>query len=461
MRNHSLALAVSLAASTFAAPAAAAEPRTLFGREVHDPPPLTEDELAARRAVFEQRLADEDLVHSGDLVIPRAQAEGKRPPGHTSFAWDKPPHRQTIFLNFFGGTMTSGTNASEMQSACIKFQTVEYPAYIGTNQAALAIIQIFENAVEPFGVRIAYKAAPPKHLPYSMVMMGGKPGVIGLPQGVLGVSCSLDCGETWWRDATFAFTEESNNVQTLGTTALQEAAHAWGLDHIDGQQNIMYPYATLGDKVWADTCTPYNNATGPIGCDYVHDEFCGENAGKQNDVAELTAYFGPNSVDTVPPTVTLLKPLDGATFQPGDEVLVEATVTDDFEGYGWHFTIPEADIDIPAYNGETSWTIKPPKGVYTVRVEGVDHDRNIGFAEATIYVGVEPPPDTTGDMSTGEPTTSESAGSGGSGGESETLGATGGEPPEKGCACAAEGPSSLSAALLGLLGLGLGRRRRR
>src|SRR5690606_5250595 len=138
----------------------------------------------------------------------------------------------------------------------------------------------------PFGVRIAYKEAPPKHLPYSMVMMGGKPQVIGLPSGILGVACNLDCGDTWWRDTTFAFTEVAGDVQVLGTTALQEAAHAWGLDHIDGQQNIMYPYATSGKKVWADGCVDYNDATGAIGCEYVHDEFCGEDGGAQNDVAE-------------------------------------------------------------------------------------------------------------------------------------------------------------------------------
>lgn len=471
MHRSPIVLVLPLCALVIAPPAAAAgtEGKTLFGNPVNQPPELTEEELAARRAAFEKHLQDNDLIHSGGLVIPRAQAEGtgawsagSRP----SFAWDKPSHRQTIFLNFFGGQMKGGTNASEMESPCIQGKTVDYPGYNRTEQEALAIIQVFVNAVEPFGVRIAYDAYPPKHLPYSMVMMGGKPGVIGLPNGVLGVSCNLDCGETWWRDTTFAFTEQSGDVQTLGTTALQEAAHAWGLDHISGENNIMYPFATPGAKVWADTCTPYDDATGAIGCEFIHDEFCGPQAGKQNDVAELTAFFGPNSVDDVPPTVKLLQPLDGAIIDPGTSVTVEAEVSDNFEGYGWRLMIPEVNQELPAYFGETSWSITPPKGVYTVRVEAVDHDRNIGFAEAKIYVGVEPPPDTTGEMSSGgeQPTTSDSATGGETGGVTEAS-ASDTSPidgDDKGCNCATGPvPQDMPLWLLALAGAGFVRRRRR
>ena len=120
-----------------------------------------------------------------------------------------------------------------------------------------------------------------------------------------------------------------------------------------------------------------------------------------DDVAELMAFFGANSVDDVPPTVTLLEPADGAMIEPGTDVLVKAEVSDNFEGYGWRMMIPEAGIESPAYFNEKQWSIKPPKGTFTIRVEALDHDGNIGFAESVIHVGVEPPPDPT----TGEPTT--------------------------------------------------------
>lgn len=461
-------------ALTFAPTAAASEPapeRTLFGRPVAAAPELTEEEIAARRAAFEQHLADNDLVHAGNLVIPRAQAEGTMAiPPRPLKAWEQPPHRQTIFLNFFGGTLKGGTNASEMESPCVGGE-VEYPQFAGSEQDALAIIQVFKDAVEPYGLRLAYAKAPPRHLPYSMVMMGGKPQQIGLPQGVLGVACNLDCADQWWRDTTFAFTDVANDIQVLGTTALQEAAHAWGLDHIDGEQLIMHPFATFGKKVWANECTPYNDATGPIGCKYVHDEFCGENGGKQNDDAELLAFFGPNSVDDVPPTVVMTSPLDGQVFEPGSQVAVKVEVSDNFEGFGWRLVIPEIDQEQPVYNGQTEWTLSPPKGAFTIRVEAIDHDLNVGFAEAKIYVGVEAPVETTGEPTPGEgessgaaPTTGGEGGeegeAGSSGASGDTAGLTGGDDDDKGCACTSGQVSATAPVWLLVLGAALRRRRR-
>ncbi len=473
-----------LAGLTLFAPTAAAEgPRTLFGQPVNDPPPLTEEELAARAAALPQALEERGLKLVGKQILPMWALSGEtvRPPGiEATDAWDEPPHRQTIFLNFFGGPMKYGTNASEGESPCV-MGNIDYPAYTSSEQKALSIIQVFKDAAEPFGIRIAYEEAPPKHLPYSQVMMGGSPGIIGLPQGVLGVACNLDCGDQWWRDTTFAFTEESNDVGVLGTTALQEAAHAWGLDHIDGESNIMYPYATLGTKVWADTCTNYNPATGGIGCTYVHDMFCGEDAGQQNDVAELNAYFGANSPDTVAPTVVMIEPADQSEWNVGDTIHVSVTVSDDHEGYGWRLMVPELDQSLPVYDGTTSWDLKPPMGAYTIRVEAIDHDRNIGFAEAKIYVGVEPTPP--------EPETSSSGSSGGSeedsgdvpttngnedssGGDAEDSGGDADsaattpvttEPEvdgdDKGCSCRTQAPPPVWLLGLGLLG-SLRRRRR-
>jgi MYXO-CTERM domain-containing protein len=474
MPRSPYALVLVPCALVLAPPAAAAEPEssTLFGQPVNQPRELSDEEIAARRAEFEHALQERDLIEAPGLVVPRSQIEtdfAMRPQGQR--AHDEVPHRQTIFLNFFGGKMRGGNIASEMESPCIMGGEIDYPGYVGNEQNALAIIQVFKDAMEPYGIRIAYDRVPPKHLPYSMVMMGGRPGVIGLPNGVLGVSCNLDCGEQWWRDTTFAFTEQAGDIQVLGTTALQEAAHSWGLDHIDGEQNIMYPFATLGKKVWADGCTKYNPATGAIGCEYVHDEFCGADGGAQDDVAELLAYFGPNSADTVPPEVKMISPENGAQLKPGEELTIEVEVSDNFEGYGWTLQVPELKQELPAYYGEKKWTFPVPTGEFTIRVEAIDHDRNIGFAEAKIYVGVEPP---TESPTTGEtPTTSDTAGESGSATAGETGSATAGETDDsatagvdtgddKGCNCATSPVSKdMATWSLALLALGIARRRRR
>ncbi|HET6581933.1 MAG TPA: hypothetical protein VFG69_00775 [Nannocystaceae bacterium] len=420
--------------------------RTLFGKPVYEPPTPSEAEYARRKAEFEDGLAAKGLVLEGDRIVPRLDLRAEPDP---SYVWEDPPHYATIFLNFFGGELSSGTNAAAMQAGCVNGLPIQYPGFGGTEAFALTVIQVFQNAMAPYAVRIAFEEAPPSHLPYSMVMMGGTPQDVGMSPGILGVSCSSDCGDQWWRDTTFAFTEESSSSLTLGNTALQEAAHAFGLDHIDGNDNIMYPYATSGEKVWAASCTPYNDATGGISCTYVHDEFCGEDAGMQNDDAELLAYFGPNEPDIVAPTVNILEPEDGAEYPAPADVSVAVEVTDDHDGAGWRLVItPEGgDPQIAdAIQFETSWNLGDlPQGVYTIRVEAIDHDRNEGADEVTVYVG-EDAPETTGaaDSSGGDPDTGGNVSAGTDDGDEDDDDNDGsggpmqdddGGPSDRGCTC--------------------------
>jgi len=461
--------AVLLFAPATAVAAADGEPeqRTLFGQPVNDPREMTQDEIEARAEGFRALLEQQGQVLKGNQVLPKSALEPDlTQPTRPVEAWDEPVHRATTFLNFFGGPLSNGGNASEGQSPCVQGK-VDYPSFKGGEQMALAIIQVFKDAAAPFGLRIAYDAVPPKHLPYSQVMMGGQPQIIGLPNGVLGVACNLDCGDGWWRDTTFAFTEETNNVGILGTVALQEAAHAWGLDHIDGENNIMYPYATPGSKVWADTCTPYNDATGGIGCKYVHVQFCPlqspDDPGSQNDVAELTAYFGVNTPDTEAPVVKLVSPIDGQLLAAGELLHVEVEVSDNFEGYGWVMQVPELKRELQAYYGEKTWDFPGvPKGVYTIRVEALDHDGNVGFAESKIYVDQDPPAADTGDV----PTTGEVDSDGGessdtvSGSSGDTADTTA-QDDDKGCSCRNDAPTPGPAWLLVVGGALMLRRRER
>jgi len=461
-----------LTLSFFAAVPTAHAERELFGRPVRDVPQPTAEDYARRKAALQEHLDANGLVLDGDKIVPRLDLRAEGDPQGGAMPWEDPPHYSTIFLNFFGGMLTSGTNAGAMQSGCVGAEPIMYPAFSGNEAFALTVIQVFENAMAPYAVRIAYEEAPPSHLPYSMVMMGGSPQDIGLGAGILGVSCSSDCGDQWWRDTTFAFTEESSSSLTLGNTALQEAAHAFGLDHIDGSEHIMYPFADSGAKIWADGCTPYNDATGGISCTYVHDAFCGADAGMQSDHAELLAFFGPNEPDISPPTVTITEPADGMEYDGPTGVTIAADVADDHEGFGWRLVVirdgGDPVID-DAIDFATSWNLDLPEGVYTIRVEAIDHDRNTGEDEITIYVGEEAPMDTGVDSSG-------SAGDSGSG--TGAIDGTGGDtdgdeddedsggpmqddgPSDRGCSCDA-GSSPLHAfGWLAALALAWPRRRR-
>lgn len=442
--------------------------RTLFGRPVSDTPVLTEEEAEERRREFETMLKARGLELHGDILGPPdlfAGGGGTEAPED----WSYPPHRATIFLNFFGGELTYGTNSAMMQSTCI-MGTFKYPAFSGTEAQALSIIDTFESQLAPYGVRIAYKEAPPPELPYAMVMMGGTPQMIGMSAGVLGVSCSSDCGDRWWRDTTLAFTGAASpgQINTLSTTALHEAAHAFGLAHIDKGFNsglIMHPFVDEKERVWAEGCVEYNDATGGINCASTHDIWCG--GGAQNDVAELLAYFGANSPDTEPPRVDILTPEDGVELVANADVTIEAEVTDDHDGAGWKIMIYKDGVLVdeqPAFKFEKSWTLsRLPVGVYKMRVQALDHDRNIGADEVTIYVGTaavetsggtESSDGNTGDVPTGSTPGETNA-------SSMTTSEMQGDD-SKGCSCVSGARSTSGGLWLAACFIGvLGRRRRR
>lgn len=447
------------------------EPRTLFGHPVKEVEPLSETERARRVEDFERGLAERGWVRIDDQVRPMGPDGGFAQPSDPVADWTTPPHRSTIFLNFFGDTLTSGTNAALNESPCIMGGSLEYPGFSGTEQQALSMLQVFENQMAPYGIRFAYAERPPAHLPYAMVMMGGNPGLLGLPGGVLGVSCSSDCGDFWWRDLTFAFTDSvgNGNAEALGTTALHEAAHAFGLAHVDGSQHIMYPFVNT-DVSWAEQCTPYNDSTGGINCQPTHNEFCG--GGAQNSHAELLAYFGENTPDLDPPVVEILSPADGSEHEVGASLTVEAEITDNHEGVGWKLVLPEVGQEAVAFGFEKQWPLgNLPQGTYTLRVEAIDHDRNEAFDEVTIYVGVdapEPGEDTTaGEDTTGSDDDPLPGGTAGSTGEPSDDGSESSGSPDpdqmgdgdEGCGCRTSPTGMPAVGLLVLLGLGLRRRR--
>ncbi|MDC0716443.1 Ig-like domain-containing protein [Nannocystis bainbridge] len=472
-----LLLAIVAPGSATASPAG---PRTLFDRPVTEVAEPSEQELEARRLDFQNMLEAGGLEVHGDVVGP-AELFAESPAPTTALGeWQYPPHRATIFLNFFGGQMTNGSNAALMESTCI-VGNFKYPGFLGTEAQALAIIETFKNLLGPYGIRVAYEKAPPPELPYAMVMMGGKPGDIGMSSGILGVSCSSDCGDRWWRDTTLAFTAAASPSQTntLSTTALHEAAHAFGLGHIDTGFNspfVMHPYVDGGDKVWGDNCEEYNDATGSINCQSTHDVWCG--GGAQNTHAELLAYFGTNTPDTEPPTVTIVSPAEDLNLPPGSNVDIEAEISDDHDGAGWKIMIykdGELVDDRPSFNFQKTWSLSGlPQGVYTVRVQAIDHDRNIGFDEVVVHVGTQAPGTDTesdtanGSETTSEPTTSSSDGSAGvdtsetqdsdSGASDSGAGQAGVD--DDGCACGVDGSRGSTAPLVVLGALALRRRRR-
>jgi len=346
------------------------------------------------------------------LVLPLlATAPGER-------EWTEPPHRATIYLNFYGAILEPGNNAALDQAPCID-QTLAYPGFPQSQQQAMALVQVFESLLEPFGIHVVWEERPPAHLPYAMVMIGGKAEDFGLGSGILGLACEIDCGDSWWRDVTYSFAG-GKDVTMAGQVAVHEAAHAWGLDHIDDENCIMYPVANSVKRSWATECTPYNTSTGEVECQAAHDEICGEGAGKQDSYAELMAIFGPSGQDDEPPEAVILAPEPGEMLTPDEPFTIEVEVTDNHQGFGWKLEIPEAEWEQVAYDQETTFEVTLPEGTYTLRVEAIDHDRNVGEDSITLHVGTIPDgtgtetaTDTGDAAALGEPVASCACGTGG------------------------------------------------
>ncbi len=374
-------------------------------------------------------------------------------------AWTAPPHRHTVYLNFFGGTFNLGNNAAESTTTCA-IEDLGLPGFQGTENAALAIVDQFKEKMAPFGVRVVYEQAPPRHLPYSMVVFSDD--ISPLSPGVNSITCDLDCGDLQWRDTTFVEAKGSQPASEIVYRALSITAFTWGLDYVVDLDDIMGWGASKGDRNWGDTCTDLRKDWNP-NCPTNHAEFCP--AGQQNATAELMAIFGPNTPDTEPPTVKLLSPADGATLPVGEPLIISADLSDDHEGFGWHLVIPELGIDDPCYDRKKEWTLQNvPEGTYTIRVEALDHDGNVGLDELSVHVG-EVAALTTGDDTGSSGSGGSSSGSSSGGDDDSAASATGGAEGDGGCACRARssgGPRGDGLiGLLGLAGLVLARRRAR
>jgi MYXO-CTERM domain-containing protein len=387
-------------------------------------------------------------------------------------AWDAPPHRATVFLNFDGGTLAPGENSSLMQEGCLD-GPLEYPAFDRGDAVRQEIVAQFEAMLAPYGIRVT-TSPPPPELPHTLVMLGGTPDVFGQGESVVSHSCSNDCGDLWSRDTIAVFTANPEaGTNTLYNAALLAFGFSVGLNSVLGDEDVMRGYAGGGVVHWSVDCVPLLDE--PAKCGYIHEEFCPP--GQQNDHAELLALFGENTPDTVAPVVEILQPVDG-TELAGTDLEIEAEVSDDHAGFGWKLVLRRDDVvlaEAPAYAGETSWQLNNLEpGAYQVEVAAIDHDRNVGRDVVTVYVGspAPGPGSTSGDepgSSSGDdsdtPTSGQTEGSDSEGipattGEEATSEGLDDEAPQ-GCACTAASEPR-GGALLILVGLaGLVRRRAR
>ena len=302
------------------------------------------------------------------------------------------PRRTTVFLDFGGGPIAPGDDSSLGQASCVPTEFV-YPIFLGSERASEIALAEARRLAAPFGVRVVAER-PPEHLPYTHVRVGGDPATLGLDPKLNGLACDVDCDDASPRDTVFMFAEkwvssavlgelgEEERAVQVGRIAMHEAGHAWGLEHAGASGSVMARFPSTGEPAFVDECLALD-LDGAVECPQARERHCPE--GQQDAHAELLALFGDGTPDVTVPHAAILWPPDGHVMQPGETLAVEVEVGDDHEGFGWMLEVPELGWQHVARDvGDTTLELVVPEGRFTLRLEVLDHDRNVGEAEAVV-----------------------------------------------------------------------------
>jgi hypothetical protein len=186
-------------------------------------------------------------------------------------------------------------------------------------------------------------------------------------------------------------------------TAAQEIAHTWSLDHVINAADPMTYYSYGMRRFYSDNtkcgsdCTDSSGhlcGPGTSGCrspsgascnasDQTHPCTCSGNV-NQSDNATVLALFGAGN--PTPPTVAIVKPLDGAAAAPGFPV--QANVT---SPYGVSKVELRVDGTLVSTITSTPYVFNAPDtlqpGQHTVQVTGYDSHDTSGMMQIHAIIG--------------------------------------------------------------------------
>jgi len=382
-----------------------------------------------------------------------------------------------LFINFDGGQMQSCNGSDWPVMNCSTIMNDLVLPYSGSEATRAAVVQLMSNDVADFALTVV-DARPPDDTEYDMVMVGNwdPPPEEG---GFAGVAPTIDCWNT--NRAETAFSLDLGGATTVAKIIGQEAAHVWGLEHVDSPSDLLYP--TVGgvdDPSFENTCRGIVVIDGGIvpsdaNCPDMHAANC-DDPNTQNSYMDLLMVFGAPEADVTAPTLEITAPAEGASLPSGQDFDLVVTMLDDlppqlFDVY--------ASIDVDEqgqqvgngalYGPELVLPVMNlPDGQHLIRIDAFDQDGNgstavvhfaIGEAAATTDDGGS---DTNADDSTGDGADDSAADDTGDDAPADDDGTSTAEPQQteadEGCGCTQD---RRSAAAAGLALVVLLRRRRR
>ena len=303
---------------------------------------------------------------------------------------DVPPqrvgHPETLFINFDGAVLRRGCgndSRHDCSSLTDLFNGYVGP-FVGTEGRRVSIVQAVRKDLQDFGVRAITRRPEGDDADYTMVLYGD----LG-DQDFAGIAPYVDCGNLWPNDTCFAGAYLGSNVGA--TVILQEAAHTWGLEHVNSPFDNLHPFVAQPTPYFQDQCNKIvsNTDLTEVGgvCNSVHELFC--ESGYQNSYQELLYLFGPAVPDTIAPTVTLTSPEDGSFHVlPAKGLSLQGVIHDDLEPQFYQIAIEQDGATIFELEGirvDLS-LVSPPAGEYDLRITAVDGGGNSGSARVRFTV---------------------------------------------------------------------------
>jgi len=408
-----------------------------------------------------------------------------RPASEPAIGADVRPQQlgaKILFVNFEGGEMNACGNNNPQDNCSYIFNGTVLP-FSGDAAIRASIIQVVRKRVADFGITIT--DTRPGSGDYDMEMVGNWQGS---NPDFAGIAPAGDCWDNNGGETSFTL-EVSTSPDAIAEIMLQELAHTWGLDHVDEQQDLLFPTTQGSNKTFRDECYQVvgNTELDPTSgnCDH-HVQACGSYS-QQNSYAELLLIFGESIPDTTAPNIGILEPGDGDVIE-GEEFNLRIGLQDDQTPAVINTTItiesdslPEPFVDDAAYASPSELTLPIqglPDGEYTITLEATDESDNPAMSDSVSFTiqgsgavdeGTASSADSTDEGgSDGEGTVADGDdddgddddGDEGSGTDAGLDGGTGGS--DRGCACAHGTPGRAGPLGLAMLAvIGMLRRRRR
>ncbi len=229
---------------------------------------------------------------------------------------------KTIYLNKNGVTLQPGNNDSRTNRSTLATQATTLPAWNPSPATWTATVNCMKDLFSAYDVVIT--ETDPGTTPHIEAVFGGSPGLLGMPQGVAGVSPFTQNCAVIENAIVFTFTQvlPQTDSRLICEIMAQEVAHAYGLDHELLASDPMTYLDYNGNRAFQNqTASCGEDVQRPCG---INGSVCRPN---QNSVTLLTERLGKKiggGGDTTPPTGSITSPLPNAQVPPGFLVYTDA-----------------------------------------------------------------------------------------------------------------------------------------